>query len=221
MTKVLVIAPHPDDETIGCGGTLLKHKDSGDHINWLIATSIKGLDVDADEIKERNEVISKVSKAYNFSNTFQLEFPTTKLDTIPKSEVVSSFNEVFKELEPEIVYVPYRLDVHSDHEVVFDAAISCCKTFRNSSVKIIRAYNTLSETEFGLRPEDHGFKANCYVDISNYLEEKLRILKLYKSEMSDHPFPRSFESIKAQSLLNGSSANCNFAESFITLKEIF
>ena len=220
MKKVLVIAPHPDDETIGCGGTLLKHASNGDEINWLIATSIEGLGVDKNTVQERSLLISEVSKAYNFSNTFRLDFPTTKLDTIPKSEIISSINEVFQQIRPEIIYVPYRLDVHSDHEVVFDAAISCCKTFRNPSVKVVRAYNTLSETEFGLRPEDHGFKANCYNDISDFFENKLSILELYKSEMSDHPFPRSLKSIRAQAILNGSSANCDFGESFITLKEI-
>jgi len=220
MKKVLVVAPHADDETIGCGGTLLKHSENGDQINWLIATSIEGISADKKVIEDRDKLISLVSKAYNFSNTFQLGFPTTMLDTIAKRDIVSSFNEVFLQVKPEIIYVPYRLDVHSDHEVVFDAAISCSKSFRNPSVKIIRAYNTLSETEFGLRPEDTGFKANCYNDVSDFFEDKLNILELYKSEMSDHPFPRSIDSIRAQAILNGSSANCKFGESFITLKEI-
>lgn len=220
MNKVLFIAPHPDDETLGCGGTILKHKHAGDSVNWLVVTSIDGVDQNEDLIEERSSLIQTVSNAYGFTNTYQLNFPTTFLDSIPKKEIIYEFDKIFKKLEPDMIYVPYRLDAHSDHEVVFDCAIACSKSFRNKSVKSIRCYQTISETEYGLRPEDPGFKPNLYVDISEFFEEKIRITKLYQQELGDHPFPRSIESIKAQSILNGSASHCSFAESFLIIKEV-
>ena len=137
MNIILVIAPHPDDETLGCGGTLLKHKQNGDSINWLIATSISGLKTDDSNIQDRKNLIDKVSDSYKFNTTYSLNFPTTSLDTIPKKEIINEFEKIFSELEPNIIYVPYRLDAHSDHEVVFDAAVACAKTFRSPSIKSI------------------------------------------------------------------------------------
>ncbi len=220
MNTILVIAPHPDDETLGCGGTLLKHKQKGDNVNWLIATSISGLKIDDSSIQERKNLINKVSNSYKFDCTYSLNFPTTTLDTIPKKEIINEFEKIFSELQPTIIYIPYRLDAHSDHEVVFDAAVACAKTFRCPSIRSIRCYQTISETEFGSRPEDPGFKPNLFVDISDVFEEKIHILKLYHSELGEHPFPRSIDSIKAQSLLNGSVSGCDYAESFLIIKEI-
>jgi LmbE family N-acetylglucosaminyl deacetylase len=220
MNIILVIAPHPDDETLGCGGTLLKHKQNGDSINWLIATSISGLKADDSNIQDRKNLIDKVSDSYKFNTTYSLNFPTTSLDTIPKKEIINEFEKIFSELEPNIIYVPYRLDAHSDHEVVFDAAVACAKTFRSPSIKSIRCYQTISETEFGSRPEDPGFKPNLYVDISEVFEKKIDIARLYQEELGEHPFPRSIDSIKAQSLLNGSVSGCHYAESFLIVKEI-
>ena len=221
MNKVLFIAPHPDDETLGCGGTIFKHKHMGDNVNWLIVTSIKGIKEDNKSIKERQKLINSVADAYGFSKTYSLDYPSTSLDVIPKREIIIEFEKVFKELEPDIIYVPYRLDAHSDHEVVYDASIACSKSFRNASIKSIRCYQTLSETEYGLRPEDPGFKPNLYIDISQFIEDKIRVVRMYKEELGEHPFPRSLDSIKAQSLLNGSASGSIHAESFLIIKEVW
>ena len=220
MNKVLVVAVHPDDETLGCGGSILKHKHNGDSINWLIVTSIEGMSVSKEDINNREHLIKEVSDAYNFDHTYSLKFPTTSLDVIPKKEIIHEFDKVFKELEPNLIYIPYRLDAHSDHEVVYDAAIACSKSFRTPSIKSIRCYQTISETEFGLRPEDPGFKPNLYIDISEFFEEKIKITHLYETELGNHPFPRSIRSIEAQSILNGSASGCSHAESFLIIKEI-
>jgi LmbE family N-acetylglucosaminyl deacetylase len=125
-----------------------------------------------------------------------------------------------QKIKPDTLLVPYRNDAHSDHAAVFDAAVSCSKSFRYPSVRSVYVYETLSETEFGLRTDDPGFRPNLFVDISNFLEQKLQIMRMFEGEMLDFPFPRSETCIRAQAALRGSQAGVHAAESFMILKEI-
>ena len=127
---------------------------------------------------------------------------------------------MFERVQPDTVYVPYRNDAHSDHAAVFDAAVACCKSFRQPSIRRVHAYETLSETEFGLRPDDAGFRPNAFVDTSRWLDRKIDIMRLYDGEMGRFPFPRSEECIRAQAMLRGSQAGVAAAEAFMVLKEI-
>jgi len=221
MSVVVVVAPHPDDETLGCGGTLLKHKVEGDEVHWLIMSTISVQAGFAPEkVKNRSQEIQSVVNAYDFDSYNQTHFISTELDTIAKNELISEVSTFFKEIKPNIIYIPYRNDVHSDHGVIFDAVISCVKPFRYPFVRKVRVYETLSETEFGLRPEDGGFKPNLWINISNFLEKKIEIMQLYQGEMGEHPFPRSVKSLEALAIIRGLQAGCQAAEAFISLKEI-
>jgi len=221
MSKILVVAPHPDDETLGCGGTILKHKSQGDEIVWLIVTDI--LETEgfiAEKITNRNHEIEIVAGLYGYDEVYRLSFPTTKLDVFPLGQIIESISTVIRKENPDIIYLPYRGDVHSDHKIVFDAVISCTKWFRYSSVKRVLCYETLSETDFGINPDYNGFRPNVFVNISDFMEKKIDIIKVYKSEMGDFPFPRSEQSIRALAMMRGSACGCNFAETFMLLKEI-
>lgn len=218
---VLVIAPHPDDETLGCGGTLLRHIERGDHVHWLIFTSIKTSHGFSDErVNSRAAEIDAVSSAYGFAGVHHLDLPTMMLDTIPKGDLVSALGRVVKECGAQILYIPYRNDVHSDHAAVFDAAAACAKTFRYPTVRSVRAYETLSETEFGIRPDDPGFRPNLFIDIADYLDKKLEIMAMYASELGPFPFPRSEAMLRALAQLRGGQSGVHAAEAFMLLKEI-
>ena len=142
------------------------------------------------------------------------------METIPKNEIIGAVSKCIKAVEPEIIYSPYRNDAHSDHEVVFDTVMSSTKSFRYPFIKRILVYETLSETDFGLKPEDTGFRPNVFTDISMFLEKKLDILDLYESEMGNFPFPRSRKAISSLAYLRGVQANCEAAEAFMLIKEI-
>ena len=224
MNKVLVVAVHPDDETLGCGGTLLKHKENGDEIYWLIITTIKNgyknldLGFSKEVIIKREKEIKIVAKMYNFDEVFRLEFPTMRLDEISMSELIQSISDVFKKVKPNIVYLPFKNDVHSDHRKVFDATYSCTKIFRYPFIKKILMMETLSETDFA--DIINNFIPNVFVDISEFFNKKLEIMKIYESEIGVHPFPRSEETIESLAKVRGAQAGCKYAESFMLLKEI-
>ena len=222
MKNILVIAPHPDDETLGCGGTLLRHIDEGNKVYWLLGTTIKeGQGFSSDRVNSRQKEIKKVSEMYGFAGYKQLDFNTTELDQVPRNILVQQISEYVNEVKPNTIYLPYRNDVHSDHAQIFDASVACTKSFRYPFVRKVCVYETLSETEFGMRTDDPGFKPNMWIDISAYIERKIEIMKIFKSEIGDHPFPRSIENIKALSNLRGSFVSCTNAEAFMILKEIY
>lgn len=219
--KVIVVAPHPDDETLGCGGTLLKHRDLGDEINWLIVTVLaEESGYTSEQIAKRRKEITAVQKAYGFKDVFQLELPTTKIDLLYTRDLVLKIREVFHKLKPEIVYIPFSHDAHSDHRKTFSAALNCLKTFRFPYIKKVLMMEILSETEFAAANEPV-FAPNCFVDITKYIDKKTAIMELYESEVDQRPVPRSLENIRALATFRGSTANCLYAESFMLLKEIW
>ena len=214
--RTLVVAPHPDDETLGVGGTLLRRKSEGAETAWLIMTEIDVLQ--EYKSRQRKSEILRVSEIMGFDAIYELRLPTTKLDQVPMVELVQRIGKVVKEFQPSEIFLPHPSDVHSDHKVTFEAAISCTKWFRNPSVKRILAYETLSETEFGLS-KVHNFHPNYYVNIESFVDQKIMAMNIYESEISNFPFPRSEESIRSLSSLRGSSSGFKAAEAFELLKE--
>jgi LmbE family N-acetylglucosaminyl deacetylase len=221
MSSVIVISPHPDDETLGCGGTLLKHNKNNDDLYWLIITRPVEENYSKNFIQKRELEIEKVKSKYKFTKTFQLNYQSAKLDKILTSDLISDIGDVFKQINPEIIYLPFRNDIHTDHKYVFDAVLSCTKSFRYPSIRKVLIYETLSETEFAPSLTSNAFQPNCFSDISSFMEEKVEIMKVYESEMGEHPFPRSERNIKALATYRGATAGVEYAEAFMILKEIF
>lgn len=217
--KTIVIAPHPDDEVLGVGGTLLRRKAEGAKVAWLIVTAISvEFGWSSDKVRQRSDEIKRVTELFGFDEVFTLDFPTTQLDRVPMSDLVAGISEVFRSFEPEEVFVPHPSDVHTDHRIVFDAVASCSKWFRYPSVKRVLAYETLSETDFGLGT-DQGFRPNVFVDIDPFLNNKLRAMDIYASELRAFPFPRSHDAIRALATLRGAASGFKTAEAFELLRE--
>ena len=219
--KVLIIAVHPDDETLGCGGTLLKHKINGDEIHWVIATDIKESEGFKKEvIIKREQEIDEVKSLYDFNSLHYLKLSTMRVDEYNMSDLISRFSNVINEVKPNIIYLPFKSDVHSDHRKIFEAAYSCTKSFRYPFIKKIYMMETLSETEFAPSTKEDTFIPNVFVDISEFMEKKIEIMKLFESEIAEHPFPRSERNLRALGTVRGATAGCVYAESFLLLKEI-
>jgi len=218
--KTLIVAPHPDDELLGCGGILLRRVAGGGTVAWLLMTAItEGAGWSAERIQHRAAEIDRVRKGLQIAphHLYALGFPTAELDQIPMNMLVGKISEVFAEFQPDEVLLPYPGDVHSDHRVIFEAASACTKWFRCPSVKRVLAYETPSETDFGIDPRDTGFKPNVFVDITVQLKRKVELMKIYASEVGEFPFPRSEEALRALAELRGSQAGYEAAESFSLL----
>jgi LmbE family N-acetylglucosaminyl deacetylase len=216
MKKILVIAVHPDDETLGCGGTILKHKDMGNEVHWLILTKAnqKITSITDIEKKQREDVI-KVADQYGFDSWQHLDFLTTELDRYALGELVSAISTVIHNIAPHYIYLNHFADVHSDHRIAFDAVYSCTKNFRYPFIEKILLYETLSETEFAPPSASHAFIPNMFNDVTKYMDKKLQIMKLYTTEQMDEPFPRAMSSISSLARYRGSRIGVEFAEAFM------
>lgn len=220
--NILVFSVHPDDETLGCGGTILKHQNQGDDVYWLIMTNINDEQLWGQErIEKRQNEIFQVERQYGFKKTIKFDYDTTKLDTIPLAELTGTISNTIKEIKPETIYLHNRSDVHSDHSVSFQAIISATKTFNNPFIKKILMYETLSETDFAPALQENAFMPNYFVDITEYMHKKIQIMNIYDSEIKPHPFPRSERNIRALATFRGAQCNCEFAEAFVILKDIW
>jgi len=216
--KILVVAPHPDDETLGCGGTLLRLAEQGASLGWLIVTGMTERYSDAQR-QERANTITKVTAAYGFDSVYQLNQPTAELDGLPISQLIEAIGGAFENFQPDWLLLPHRGDVHTDHRVVFDACAACSKWFRYPSIKRVMSYETLSETDFALPTGDAVFHANVFFDITAQLQRKLDIMAMYSGECGEFPFPRSAEALTAQARLRGAQSGYPAAEAFMLLRE--
>lgn len=221
MNDILVVAPHPDDETLGCGGSLLKWRSQGADLHWLIVTAMcPELGFAPDRMERRRHQIDAVAARYGFASVHRLDCPTTRLDTLPLGDLVARIAPVVAETRPETILLPYPGDPHSDHGIVFHACAATTKVFRSPHVRRVLAYETLSETDFALDPDINGFRPNSFCGIGPWLDEKVAILKLYEEELGPFPFPRSEQAVRALAALRGVAAGTDAAEAFMILKEI-
>lgn len=222
MSRILFVSPHPDDETLGCGGTILKHRSGGDEVYWLIMTNIL-VEEGYNKVKvdKRQKEIDSVANEYKFSKVFKLNFPTAKLDVIPRIRIISETSRIIEQVKPEMIYLPNGNDVHSDHGITFEAIISSTKTFRCPFIKKMLVYEVISETEFSPPLGNNAFLPNSFTDITDYIDKKISIMKLYRDEIKKHPFPRSVDNIRALATFRGATAGVRYAEAFTVLKEIW
>lgn len=214
--KILVIAPHPDDEVLGCGGTIKKHVLQGDEVFLCIGTKAYTPQWSEEFIKERPHEIERANKVLGVKKTYFLDFPSVKVDTIPQKEVNDAIFKVVKEVQPEVMYIPHGGDLNQDHRIFFAASLVAGRPLPGSSIKEIFSYEALSETEWGneLTP----FVPNGFVDISKSINAKKEAMSAYKSELREFPHPRSLKAIDALALKRGSEAGMEYAEAFMIIR---
>lgn len=222
LNRVLVICAHPDDETLGCGGTLLRHTAQGDEIHWLIVTQAHEPQWSADLIARKAAEVEKVAAAYGITQFYKLGMPTTMLDTIPQADLINGIRDVVEKVKPHTVYLVNRADVHTDHHAVFLATMSVLKAFYMGKfgVQRILAYETLSSTEAAPPLPERVFIPTVYSDITPYLERKIEIMNMYESELQPELSPRGMSAIRALARYRGATVGVEYAEAFMLIREV-
>lgn len=220
--SILVIAVHPDDETLGCGATLLKLANSGVPIHWLLVTSAHTPDYSDMQVAVQSEQVEKVRQAYPFESLTWLKYPTCHLETQPLVSLIEGLRVCIKQIRPECVFIPNRSDVHSDHNVVFQALSAVLKPIYMHSlgVKRVLACEIISETEAAFPLPESAFLPTSFINICETLERKLEIMELYKTEIHPEPLPRSSSAIRALARFRGASIGVEYAEAFMLMREV-
>jgi LmbE family N-acetylglucosaminyl deacetylase len=205
--RVLVIAPHADDEVLGVGGTIARFADEGAEVSVGEEDHIRREAVRAHEILMLKEAI-------------YLDFPAAALDTVAHRELNNALSLLYKRICPTIVFVPFLGDVHRDHQAAFQSAMVMCRPTSGNLPHSVLAYETISETNWNASPVTPGFLPNTYVDISNYLETKLAAFQAYASQVRSFPHERSLETMRAMAVMRGSTVHLKAAEAFVALRNI-
>ena len=220
MKKVLVIAPHPDDEVLGCGGTIKKHINSGDEVYLCEVTKSYTPDFPEDFVKIEMEELKEAAKSLGIKETFLLDLPAVKLDILVGQKRLNDLLwEVVQKVKPKVVYIPFYGDINQDHRWISEAALVAVRPKPGSSVEKILIYEVLSETEWG-PPSTVPFVPNVYIDISSTIKDKLKAMECYKSQLFPYPHPRSLETIEILAKKRGTEVGLGYAESFMLAREI-
>ncbi len=218
--NILVIAPHPDDEVLGCGGTIAKHCAQGDDVFVAIVT--KGCEplFSSDSVEVvKNECI-KADKFLGVKETFFMDFPASMLETVSRYTINNAFVNLIQNVKPHVVYLPHRGDMQLDHKITVDAAMVALRPKYNHHVNKIYAYETLSETGWDIPSVENHFIPLCFNDITDFLEKKLAAMRIYASQVSAFPSTRSVDSLKALALYRGTHMGLKAAEAFSIIREI-
>jgi len=216
MQKILVIAPHPDDEVLGCGGTIKKYAQLGASISLCVVTVAYMPQWTEDFIKDRPRQIRAAADVLGVKDIYPLDFPTVRLDTLPQKELNEKIADVVRKVKPDTLYIPHRGDLNRDHQLVHEAALVAARPTAGQSIKHVLAYEARSETEWGFLP----FIPTVYEDIADEMESKVEAMRVYASEVKDFPHPRSLEAIDALAKTRGSEAGLKRAEAFMLIRSI-
>ncbi|MBZ7951670.1 PIG-L deacetylase family protein [Campylobacter sp. LH-2024] len=219
---ILIIAAHPDDEVLGCFGTISKLIKQGNKAYTLILGEGKtsrflNNKSQYKELKILEEEAIKANQSIGISKIFREKFPDNRFDSIPLLDIVKSIEKVKNILKPDIIFTHYKEDLNIDHKITFQAVLTATRPLPYESVKTIYSFEVLSSTEWNYPTS---FNPNVFFDINKTLKDKIQAMSCYKSELCDFPHPRSLEGIKLQAKYRGLNVGLEKAEAFQLIRAI-
>lgn len=216
--RILVFAPHPDDEVLGCGGFMARASALGDEVFTCIVTKAYEPDWDSGYIANQRKTVLNAGRILGTTETLFLDFPTVKLDTIPKKEFNEAVSRCVRDIGPDVIVAPHYGDVNFDHGIVFDAVMVAIRPTPNNSVRRLMTCEIPSETDWAVPSK--AFIPNVYVDISTTLRKKLDAMRAYETELKAFPNTRSLAGIATLAIRRGAEIGVNAAEAFALVREI-
>lgn len=227
MSKVLIVAAHPDDEILGCGGTILKRIIEGDDIYCLVLGEgisaryeKRGL-IKKEKIGELRRLHLKVSKFMGFKKNWLYNFPDNRFDAVDLLDVIKVIEKIKKMVQPKAVYTHFENDLNIDHKITFQAVLTACRPVAGETVREIFSFEIPSSTEW-VSPFSNSnyFRPNVFVNIENTIDKKIETMKLYKNELKRFPHPRALKSVRIIAQRWGMFCGLNYAEPFMLIRKI-
>lgn len=227
MTKILVVVAHPDDEILGCGGTVLRRIAEGDEVYSLILGEGMTARYDKKEMAGNDEITrlhvasARVSKAVGFKKSWIMDFPDNRFDSVPLLDIIKAVERVKREVMPDVIYTHFEKDLNIDHRITFQAVLTACRPLADETVKEILSFEIPSSTEW-VSPcsGENCFRPGIFVDITETIEKKVKTMEMYESEVKDYPHPRSPESLRIISKKWGIVCGLKNAEAFMLVRKI-
>ncbi len=218
--RILIISPHPDDETLSVGGMISKFTSSG--AEFFILT-VSGHMPPLYSEKDYKTTIKEAEEAYKVLGVTNYEFlniPATMVSNEPVHELNGKISSIISDFLPEIVLIPFP-DRHIDHRVIFESSMVATRPVGDGKkIEIVASYETLSETHWNAPFIEPNFYPNWVVDITSDIETKIKALKCYKSQISDFPGPRSIEAVEALAKFRGTQSGFAFGEALNIIRQV-
>jgi N-acetylglucosamine malate deacetylase 1 len=222
MTHVLVIGAHPDDETLGAGGTILKHRAEGDEVTVLIVTD--GVTARHDRTEMQQGAAINACARLGVSDVRFGGLPDQRLDELPLLKVIDAITRVVRDVKPSIVYTHHGGDVNQDHRVIFNATLVAARPVNGNPVRSLYSYEVASSTEWAPPFEAWQFKPNVYVDITPFVDRKTEAAAAYadtyRTEIPPYPHPRSLRAIQLYANRRGIEVGMEAAEAFALVRHL-
>ncbi len=218
--KILVVAPHPDDEILGAGGTIARMAKEGHEITVAIVT--KGWEPLFPE-SQVEQVRAEAQEANSFLGVKAVRFldlPVTRINEIPLYQLNGLFDQLMDQEQPRMVFLPFYGDRHEDHRRIFESCMVALRPVdRRKHVERVLCYETVSETHWSTPYVEPHFQPNLHIDISEYLERKIGAMRRYMSQVRPMPDARSLEALKSLATWRGSTVGREAAEAFVSVRE--
>ncbi len=222
--KILIVAAHPDDEVLGCFGTVSKLIKEGYEAYTLILGEGKTSRLDTRKIEENkeqleilNDEIKKANDIIGIKKCFVYDFPDNRFDSVDLLDIIKVISKIKEEIKPDIIFTHYQNDLNIDHKITYQAVITATRPIENESVKEIYSFEILSSTEWQY---PISFSPDVFFDIQDTIELKLNAMQCYKSELCLYPHPRSLEGIELNAKYNGMRVGKNYVEAFKSVRVI-
>ncbi|USR89924.1 PIG-L family deacetylase [Phormidium yuhuli AB48] len=220
--KTLIIAAHPDDEVLGCGGTIAAQTSQGTSVQVMFladGVSSRGGEASA-ELQRRHHAAHTAAELLGIESVSFADFPDNQLDTVPLLRIVQRIEDRITQYQPDTILTHHAGDVNIDHQRVHQAVITACRPQPGHPVKTLLLFEVPSSTEWQPPGSAAAFLPNWFIDISDTLEGKLEALAAYGEELRDFPHPRSVEAVKALARWRGATVGVRAAEAFVLGRRI-
>lgn len=220
--KILIIAAHPDDEVLGCFGTVAGMIKRGYEAYSLILSRGKTSrgNVDKAETEKLREEMLKANNSAGIKNVFQTDFPDNKFDSVALLDIVKEIETIKNKIKPEIIFTHHFGDINIDHQITHKAVLTATRPMKGKFVKSIYAMEIPSSTEWNAYSRSTVFVPNVFFDITDTIDDKVNAMKYYKSELREYPHPRSLRFIKEYAKTNGVCAGVKYCEKFQLIRQI-
>lgn len=222
MNRIIVVAPHADDEIIGCGATIAKHIEQGDEVVIIIATnaSMGASELfSKEDIQQVREEALEAHKLLGVKETVFLEFPAPALNAYPEYKISLELSKVFQRFCPTHLYLPHPGDIHQDHKAIYRASLVAARPQGADKINKIYCYETLSETEW-TPMQERPFVPNHFIDVTSVFHKKEEAMKCFKSQIKTFPHSRSLETFEALAKYRGATVGVERAEAFVVERQI-
>jgi LmbE family N-acetylglucosaminyl deacetylase len=218
--RTLVVAPHPDDEILGCGGVMARLADAGAETYVAVVTEGRPPAYSSEFVARVQQEALEAHALLGIRETFWLGLPAAELSEIPHASLNAALGKLVGELQPRTLFLPFVGDIHRDHQLIFTSSLVAARPHQAIYPQLVLAYETMSETNWNAPYLTPAFTPNVFVEISDQLERKLDAMRCFSSQIRQPPHERSIEALRALAVLRGATVMRRAAEAFVLIRHV-